>query len=296
MKLFKFTFLLLLLTLLSFGDTFKEPFLWKVEKGKTSAYLFGTMHIPSPELSFLPSVVLSAIDSSDRVYTEIDMRLINQIKVDKLMFRKGGKSLDKILSKKLYMRTENYLKSISPHLSLEPFMQMKIWSLSSTLSLLKEQLKYMGLTPIDEVVFSYGEEQHKEVGGIERIEEQIGYFDKFTLDEQILMLESTLDYLEKHKEYTTEMKKLYLEGDGSKLVKFTDEQFQDKKYRKLEDKFMKILLYQRNRVMAKRIDKLLKKEPKKRAFFAFGVMHFIEKKSVIEYLKKMDYKITRVGK
>ena len=294
MNILKLLLITIILTVLSFGETFKHPFLWKVEKGKTTAYLFGTMHIPSPELSILPPVVVSTLENSDGVYTEIDMSFMNQMKITTLMLRKDGKSLQSILSKKLYSRTENYLKTISPALTLEPFAQMKIWALSATLALLKEQLKHMGLVPIDDIIFTYGKEHKKVVGGIESVDEQLNYFDKFTMQEQILMLESTLDYMETHSSYTDDMKKLYLEGDGSKMIAFSNEQFQNKKYLKLEEKFMEVLLYQRNIIMAQRIDKLLKKYPKQQQFFAFGVMHFLDKKSVITNLEKMGYRVRRV--
>ena len=295
MNIFKLLLVTTILTIVSFADSFKHPFLWKVEKGgKTTAYLFGTMHIPSPELSILPPLVLSKLNDSDAVYTEIELSLVNQMKLSTLMLRKDGKTLKEILSKKLYSRTENYLKTISPLLTLEPFAKMKMWALSATIGLLEEQLKHMGLVPIDDVIFTYGKEHNKTVGGVESVEEQLGYFDNFTMKEQILMLESTLDYLETHSSYTDDMKKLYLEGDGSKMVAFTNEQFKDKKYLKLEEKFMKILLYQRNVIMAKRIDKLLKRHPKQKHFFAFGVMHFLDKKSVVTNLEKMGYRVRRV--
>jgi len=76
---------------------------------------------------------------------------------------------------------------------------MKIWALSITLSLLENQLKYPDTTIIDNEVFTYAKNQNKDVGGVETIRQQIGYFDEFTLDEQILLLESTLDFLEQEK-------------------------------------------------------------------------------------------------
>ena len=294
MSILKTILTISILTTLSFASSFKHPFLWKIERDKTTAYLFGTMHIPSPELSVLPSIVVTALDKSDAVYTEIDMNFINQMKASRLILRKDGKTLKEILSKSLYSRTSNYLKSISPALTIEPFSKMKIWSLSATIGILEEQLKYMGLPPIDDIIFAYGKNHNKQVGGIESIEEQLGYFDSFSLKEQLLMLESTLDYLEVHKNYTDKMKSLYLDGDGDKLVAFTNEQFQDKKYLKLEEKFMEVLLYKRNELMAKRVDAMLKKEPKKRVFFAFGVMHFLDKNSIITKLKKMGYRVRRV--
>jgi uncharacterized protein YbaP (TraB family) len=68
------------------------------------------------------------------------------------------------------------------------------------------------------------------------------------------------------------------------------------KYKKMEEKFMNLLLYDRNIKMAKRIEKIVSKESKKEALFAFGVMHFLGKKSIIEILQSHGYKIKRVKK
>jgi uncharacterized protein YbaP (TraB family) len=221
---------------------------------------------------------------------------MNQLGAAKLMLREDGKSLKNILPKELYHRTEKYLQTISPALNLEPFGQMKIWALSAIVVMLKEQMKNPTLKAIDEVIFTYGKEQNKSVTGIETVEEQVAVFDQFTLTEQILMLESTLEYLEKNKNYSEVMKKLYLRGDEKGLVDFANEQLEDKKYEKLEEKFMEILLYNRNQIMANRIDELLKKDIKKSYFFAFGALHFLDKKSVIENLENRGYKVSRVEK
>lgn len=295
MKIIKVVLALVVLTLsLTAEEILKNPFLWKVEKNNQTSYLFGTIHVPAPELSVLPTKVKKAIDSCDGVQTELDMNFMNQMKASQLMLRDDGKPLEKILSKSLYKRSENKLKSINPALNLKPFSQMKVWALAATLDVLEEQMKNPTLAPIDDVVFKYGKEHNKSVSGIETVEEQMSVFDTFTLNEQIAFLESTLDYMDEHKDAMKMMKKLYIKGDSKELETFLNEQFKDDKYKKLEEKFMEELLYKRNVRMAKRIDALLKKDRKKSYFFAFGTMHFLDKKSVIEYLKKYGYKIRRV--
>jgi uncharacterized protein YbaP (TraB family) len=296
MSSFKIILVFVVLNVTLVAETFNKPFLWEVEKGGKTSYLFGTMHLPSKELSELPMVVKDAIKSCDGVRTEIDMSFMNQLGAAKLMLREDGKSLKNILPKELYHRTEKYLQTISPALNLEPFGQMKIWALSAIVVMLKEQMKNPTLKAIDEIIFTYGKEQNKSVTGIETVEEQVAIFDQFTLTEQILMLESTLEYLEKNKNYSELMKKLYLRGDEKGLVDFANEQLEDKKYEKLEEKFMEILLYNRNQIMANRIDELLKKDIKQSYFFAFGALHFLDKKSVIENLENRGYKVSRVEK
>lgn len=295
MKTLNIVLVMIFLTLQALAEeTLQNPFMWKIEKEKQVSYLFGTIHVPAPEFSTLPLSVTSVINQCDAVRTELDMDTVDPIKMMPLMMRKDPKPLEKILSKALYTRADNVLKGINPALSLAPFSQMKIWGIAATLLLIEEQMKHLGLIPIDDVVFKYAKKQKKTVGGIETIEEQIGYFDKFTLDEQILFLESTLDYMDEHKEPMKVMKELYIKGDEKALLSFINEQYGDEKYKELETKFMEELLYKRNVIMAERMDTLLKKNRKKSYFFAFGVMHFLDKKSVITSLKEKGYTVKRM--
>ena len=295
MKIIKIVVALVFLILaVQAEEVLKKPFMWKVEKDNQTSYLFGTIHVPAPELAVLPIKVKKAIDGCAGVITELDMNFMNQMKATQLMLRKDGKTLEQILPKALYVRTEKVLKAVNPALNLKPFSQLKVWALAATLELLEEQMKNPTLIPIDDVIFKYGEEQNKSVAGIETVEEQMSAFDTFTLTEQIQFLEATLDYMDEHKDAMKIMKELYIKGDGTALLAFTNEEFKEDKYKKLEEKFMEELLYKRNVRMAKRIDTLLKKDRKKSYFFAFGTMHFLDKKSVIEYLEGYGYKVSRV--
>lgn len=295
MKMIKIVLTVVLLTFtLTAQERLKNPFLWKVEKDNQTSYLFGTIHIPAPELSVLPLKVTKAIDDCDGVRTELDMSFLNQMKATQLMLRKDGKKLKEILPEALYIRTEKALQAINPALNLKPFSQLKIWALVATLELLEAQMKYPTITPIDDIIFRYGKEHNKSVGGIESVEEQVSVFNAFTLKEQIEMLEVTLNYMQLYPKAMNTMKELYIKGDEKLLWDFINEEFKADKYKNLEKKFMEELLYKRNIRMAKRIETLLKEDKKKSYFFAFGVMHFLDKKSVIEYLEEYGYSITRI--
>lgn len=296
MKLFKLLTLLLTFAIFTVAnESIKNPFLWEVKKGEQTFYLFGTMHLGDPKLQILPAALKVAIDKSDEVQTEIPMDASLQMKSAVLMMRNDNKSLQDIIPKALYQRTENYIKQINPQLNLIPFDKMKIWALSTVTAMLENQLKYPMLQAIDSEIYSYAQSKNKGVGGIETIEEQISAMDKFSLNEQIMGLESTLDYLEQNNDFMEEMKSLYMLGDEKKLMAFIEgTMFKIEKYKKFEEKFMQVLLYDRNMRMAQRIEALLKEDPTKRYLFAFGVMHFLGQKSVAEHLEGKGYSVSRV--
>ena len=296
MKLFKLLTLLLSLTIFTVANEgIKNPFLWEVKKGEQTFYLFGTMHLGDPKLQGLPKALKVAIDKSDEVRTEIPLDVSFQMKSASLMLRRDNKSLQDIIPKPLYQRTENYIKQINPQLNLIPFDKMKIWALSALVSMLENQLKYPMLQAIDSEIYSYARSKNKGVGGIETIEEQIRAMDMFSLNEQIMGLESTLDYLKQNSDFMEEMKILYMQGDEKRMMDFIEgTMFKIEKYKKFEEKFMQVLLYDRNVRMAQRIEGLLKEHPEKRYLFAFGVMHFLGQKSVVEYFEGKGYSVSRV--
>lgn len=296
MKIFKLLTLLFALTVLSLAsESIDNPFLWEVKKGEQTFYLFGTMHLGDPKLQILPKALKDAIDKSDEVRTEVPMDVSFQVRSAALMMRHDTKSLQDIIPKPLYQRTENYLKQINPQLNLVPFDKMKIWALSAVTTMLEDQLKYPMLEAIDSQIYVYAQKMGKGVGGIETVEEQINAMDTFSLNEQIMGLESTLDYLEEHGDFMEEMKRLYILGDEKKMMAFIEgTMFKNEKYQKFDEKFMQVLLFDRNNVMSQRIESLLQNKPTKRYLFAFGVMHFLGEKSIVEHFEHKGYSVRRV--
>jgi uncharacterized protein YbaP (TraB family) len=128
-----------------------KPFLWKIEGAKPS-YVFGTIHLSSPEVTQLSPSPQKALDSVDALYTEVPMDMADQLKA--AMAVMGTESLTDVLPKDLYARAEAELKRINPALTLEPFVKMKIWALAITIALIEEQLKNPGAMPLDAILFA----------------------------------------------------------------------------------------------------------------------------------------------
>ncbi|MGC9350987.1 MAG: TraB/GumN family protein [Sulfurovum sp.] len=274
----------------------KKPFLWHVDKGEAEFYLFGTMHLADPSLLVLPEAVKKALRRSDAVYTEVSMEPADQLKATGLMLRKDGETLQSTLPPSLYQRSREYLKSINPALKIQPFEKMKLWSFSATLQFLEAQLSHPALPTIDGMIYQKAKREGKELGGIETVEEQLAAMEALSDQEQLLMHEATLDFLEQNRDYVEIMQQLYLNGDEKKLMKYlTSMIFQEEKYRALEARFLQLILYERNRRMAERIIEKVRENPRKVYFFAFGTMHFLNSGSVIELLEKEGFYVERIN-
>jgi uncharacterized protein YbaP (TraB family) len=272
-----------------------RPFLWRIEGGTKPSYVFGTIHLSGADVTALSPATEKAVASTDALYTEVPMDMATQMKAATSLI--GGESLGKVLPKDLYERAEAELKRINPQLNLQPFDQMKIWGLAVTIPLLEEQLKNPGALPLDAQLYTTAQRTGKEVGGIETMEEQMGLFEQFNKDEQIAMLKSTLDEMERARKEgrnpVEELRKGYLSGDLAKLDKMLNE-WMSGFDPKLLARFMEALLTKRNHVMAERIGEKLKSAPGKSQFFAIGAGHLMGEEGVLKLLEKQGLKVTRV--
>jgi uncharacterized protein len=271
-----------------------KPLLWKVE-GKKPSYVFGTIHLSSPEVTKLSPATKKALDSIDALYTEVPMDMAGQMK--SAMALMGNESLSEVLPKDLYSRAEAELKRINPALDLKPFDKLKTWALAITMVMLEEQFKNPGGLPLDAILYANIEGDGKKVGGIETFEEQMAVFDGFSKDDQISMLRATLDDMDRERKEgrsaLDELRNVYLAGDLEKLDKTMNE-WMTGLDPKLFERFMEALITKRNLVMSERIAKKLKEAPDKSQFFAIGAGHLGGDNGVLKLLEKQGFKLTRV--
>jgi len=270
-----------------------KPLLWRIE-GPIPSYIFGTIHLSSPDVTKLASPTEKAVQSADVLLTEVSMDMVDQLKaVTALM---GMESLSDVLPKDLYERSEAEVQRINPALNLKPFEKMKIWGLAMTIAMLEEQLKNPGGMPLDMVLFMKAKDAGKEVGGIETFEEQTGVFDAFSKEEQIAMLRATLDDMDRArkegKSPLDELRTAYLSGDLQVLDRTMNE-WMTGLDQKLLARFMDSLLTRRNHIMADRISAKLKATPEKSFFFAVGAGHLPGEEGILKLLEKQGLKLTR---
>jgi len=277
------------------GSQIDKPFLWRVTKGEREFYLFGTIHIGDQRMKKLPKLLDDAITYSDEVRTEIPMNLSTQIQSLRLMSRYDGKRLSEIIPTKLYNEAREYVKEVTGMDTFGMYDTMKVWVAGMLLSFIESSTTQGGLIDIDTLIYDEAKNRAKGVGGIETIEEQASMLDILTHEEQVLLFESSLEYLKTHRDVTKQLIELYIAGDGEKLYSFAMESMSLKpQYKEVNDKAMNLMFEKRNIRMMARIEALSLENPTKVYLFAFGVLHFLGEKSVIDYLQCNGYDVTRV--
>jgi uncharacterized protein YbaP (TraB family) len=272
--------------------TVAKPFLWKIEGKTKPSFLYGTIHLPSPKVLRLPKVVEEAMGQSDAVYTELAFDPSLQAKVMQFVTLPGGKKLNDVLSDEVYKRAEKYMAAKG--LPLWQMAQFKPWFLVSQLSLLEYRAELMrGLQPLDQMLYTKAKKAKKEVGGLETLKEQVDALDTL---EPNRFLGRTLDGLEKAaktgKRASAELLEAYLTGETKKLLEIQEKELDPDNAE--DQKFMKLLVNDRNVRMADRIQEKLKKSPGKSYFFAVGVLHYPGEKGILALLKAKGLKIKRL--
>jgi uncharacterized protein YbaP (TraB family) len=145
--------------------------------------------------------------------------------------------------------------------------------------------------------YNLARSDEKEVGGIETVTEQLDAFEGLNQEEQIKSLEKGIKLLEEHdakgRRMTRELLDAYYHGDDAGLTKLMDEYMDPKN--PIDAKMFDLLITQRDRKMAERIDERLKNNSRRAYLFAVGAYHLIGKDAnVIQHLEKAGYKIRRL--
>lgn len=272
------------------------PLLWALrDKGSsTVSYVFGTIHLPDERVTKLPATVRDALLKADELNTELPMDMATQVGAMQAAMLPTGKTLDDVLPKKLYERIDKYLGQRG--LSVAAFRTLRPWVVGMQLELL-DYLNQMATQPVlDQVLYTFAEDNDKEVGGLETLDEQLGVFGSMSDAEQAHMLEETLDRLERHGEqgggYVERMLSSYLSGRLEGLAALVQDELDLND--PLDAKFYKLLITDRNRRMAERIAERVRGDHDKSWFFAVGALHLPNDDGVLHLLETRGFELTRV--
>ena len=271
----------------------EAPFLWRVG-GETPSYLYGTIHLPDERVTTLPDAVSAALGEADAFFAEIPLDASTQMKMAPALLLPGSQTLKELLPPELYARVDAYLKEKG--LPFAAMGKLKIWAVTQTVSL-ADYVQKMATTPsLDQSLYQISQQQGKELGGLETVEEQLAVFEALTVDEQIEMLRMTMDELEAAgpdgPSPTEELVLTYLSGDLDRLAGVMNEHLEDggETGAKLE----KLLIDDRNRRMADRIAEKLASSPDTSYFFAVGAAHYPGEDGIIALLAARGLEIERV--
>jgi uncharacterized protein YbaP (TraB family) len=253
------------------------------------SWLFGTIHLPDPRVTRLHPDAVRAFEQADAVYTEVPMDSKSTMQMGLESLRSDGRTLYDVLPRATWQRLDERLKRIHSQLGAKLLLPMKTWAVYGGMLLLESQMQYPDLRPLDWQLYRKAVEAGKQVGGLEKVEEQIRVFEDFNEADQQEMLLALLDEMDRfdlRQESITEfMIQWYLSGDYMRFEELleTMPMASDPGLRKALEKQ---LVYERNARFAKRIAEKIRENPEKSFFFAIGMGHLGGERSIQALLEQ----------
>lgn len=265
-----------------------DPALWVVQDKDTTIYLFGTIHVLKPGLSWFDDGVKKAFDASDELVLEMvqpDPATMQNIVLSKAYSLNGPTLIERLPE----ADRGNYLNAMK-NLSIPPavFDRAQPWFAATNLALLPLlKLGYDPKSGPETVLTAAATDEKKTVAGLETPEQQIGYLAGLPDKVQMKFLESTLKDLPKTAEMMDGMVTAWSRGDPDALAKYMNDGLDD------TPELAQALLYDRNARWAQWIKARLDKPGT--VFIAVGAGHLAGEKSVIDQLKALKIQAKRVA-
>nr|WP_152997749.1 MULTISPECIES: TraB/GumN family protein [unclassified Sphingomonas] len=265
-----------------------DPALWVVQDADTTIYLFGTIHVLKPGLSWFDSAVKTAFDKSDDVVLELvepDPATMQGLVAKLAMAPAGAKPIAEQLPEG---KRAGYVNAMAD-LGIPPnaFDVLQPWLAGITLSVTGlPRLGYDPASGAEKILANAAKVANKPVTGLETAEQQLGYFAAMPNDLQIAFLASVVDDYPKLGEELGKMVDQWGSGDPDALGVTINEGMRD------IPELARILLTERNARWAKWITARLQKPGT--VFLAVGAGHLAGADSVQAFLAKDKVRAERI--
>ncbi|MEM8524292.1 MAG: TraB/GumN family protein [Bacteroidota bacterium] len=256
----------------------KQSLLWQIhsEPSVVPSYVFGTMHIKNSSFFSHLDQVYAAINEVETYAAEYDLNESQQ-NISPLLFQlPDGNVLSDYIEEKKYQKLRNiYLKAFQ----IDLHQVQNLLPIFITNLLTQKILAQNSSVSLDEHLWKYAQQQGKNCTGVERFSEQIEILQKIDVKEQIKMLLKIGQNVSKYRTKILHLSEIYHARDARMLYQLT---------KKSSGKLKKLMLYERNQLMAERIAAVAKKSS---IFAAVGAAHLLGEKGTLRYLKQKGFSV-----
>lgn len=253
----------------------KQSLLWELTPKGSSAksYVFGTMHVRDYRAFIYQDIITEYIDACKVFAAEFDLRERAQLTSEDISKLPNNYRLQTLLGDHRYNRLRKIiLKSF--RVELDNF--ATILPIFIVNMLTEKVLINSKSIPLDTFLWQYAENTHRDLKGVESFAEQLITLDKIPLNYQLGSLVEIGNHPKKFRKQIKSLIDMYVKNDLKGLYK---------KSKKSLGKQKKLLLYNRNFVMAQRTKAMILLQT---SFIAIGAAHLGGKKGVISLLKQAD--------
>ena len=265
-----------------------RPALWLVSDADTKIYLFGTIHVLKPGISWFDGAVRKAFDRSDTVVMEVVAPTPEESRalVEKLAVSATGPTLREKLNPELRAAYDAAMAKLG--LPPETFDRVDPWFAAVTLSLVPvTRAGYQKASGVEQGIAAAAAEKGKPVIGLETVAEQLGLFDALSESAQLAFLEATIKELDAANLLLDRMVADWARGDPEALAVVVNDGMRD------SPELAKVLLTDRNRHWADWI--AARMATPGTVFVAVGAGHLAGEQDVTDFLAAKGLKVRRVA-
>jgi uncharacterized protein YbaP (TraB family) len=242
------------------------------------------MHSEDPQVVRLPTPVQHAFDRSRAVTLEVILDPESLLAMTSGFMLGDGTTLESHIGAPLYRRAVDAMAAYGiPEIVVST---MKPWAVAVTLMTPPAE---SGMV-LDLVLYQRAVTGGKPVDGLETPLEQLAVFDGLSKQDQVALLQDTLDNLSGIERMLDEVKEAYLARDLKRLVEASDASMRDSDPQ-LVERFSDKLITERNHRMAERMQSRLRKGGQ---FIAVGALHLPGDEGLLRLLSQQGYRLTRV--
>ncbi|HVF95137.1 MAG TPA: TraB/GumN family protein [Sphingomonas sp.] len=266
-----------------------DPALWVVKDKDTTVYLFGTIHVLKPGLTWFDEAVKTAFDKSGQVVLELvmpDAQTMSGLVMANGVAAAGTPPLSQQLPAD---KRAAYSKAVAElGLPANALDRYKPWLAATQLSIAPlSKLGYESGNGPEEVITAAAKAAGKPVIGLETAAQQLGYFASLSNAAQMQFLTSTIDELPKLQTTMATMVDDWAQGKPEALADEMNDSLKD------SPEVAKVLLVDRNKRWAGWIQERMKTPGT--VFVAVGAGHLAGKDSVLAQLQAAGVRSTRVA-
>lgn len=266
-----------------------DPALWVVKDADTTIYLFGTVHVLKPGLGWFDEAVKDAFDKSDSLVLELVMPAPEIAQATALKAGTAAAGTPP-LSQRLAPRTRTkYLAQVASFgIPATTFDRFTPWFAANNLSILPLlKMGYALDSGAEQILTRAAKDAGKPIGGLETLDEQLGFFAGLSQRAQLGYLTNVVDELPGMGKTIDAMVVDWSRGDPAALAKLLNEGLTE------TPELSKILLSDRNARWAGWIAKRL--ETPGTVFVAVGAGHLAGKQGVQAKLAARGIAATRIA-
>ncbi|BDE05288.1 hypothetical protein WPS_05640 [Vulcanimicrobium alpinum] len=272
------------------GAASADPALWVVESPHAKVYLFGTVHVLRPQQSWHTAPLDAALAESAELWLEVTNAddpqaaapIVRSLGID------AAHPLSTKLSKTDLARVDNAAKAIGAPAGEAAFEPFRPWLASLTFSVVP--LLKAGYDPksgVDMQLKSAFQARGKPVRGFETIDQQMHFFADLPADQEVALLDATLDRVDSAATVLDSLVAAWSAGDVDRFAALEN----DDMFRCAPGLYDRLVV-QRNAAWARQLDARL--HDPGISFVAVGAAHLAGAASVQSRLAALGYRVRRV--